>query len=196
MQFIFDLETTGLPKFNKDKKRSREYPPTDNLEAYDSARIVSAAWILIDSSTKEIIHQEYYIVSPDNFTIPQESINIHGITQERAMQQGIPIAKMFEHLTTALKQASTILSYNLDFDYNILHSELIRYEQTELIDELTCKRQQCIMQMSQKYMQAPFYPKLTDVHRYLFNAPAPNAHNALADVLSCYKVYKEIHTKV
>lgn len=196
MQFIFDLETTGLPKFNKEKKRSREYPPTDNLEAYDSARIVSAAWVLIDTQTKEIVNEEYYIVAPDQFTIPQESINIHGITQEQAQQQGIHILKMFEHLLGALKQASTILSYNLDFDYNVLHSELIRYGQTQVIDELTSKRQQCIMQMSQKYMQSPFYPKLTDVHRYLFNAPAPNAHNALSDVMSCYKVYKEIHTRV
>lgn len=199
MQFIFDLETTGLPKFNRDqsiKKRSRDYPPPENKEAYDSARIVSAAWILIDANTKEIINQEYYIISPDNFTIPQESINIHGITQEQAQTQGIPIGKMFEHLKAALKQASMILSYNLEFDYHILLSELMRYEQKDLVDELISKRQQCIMQMSQKYMEAPFYPKLTDVHRYVFNCPAPNAHNALADVMSCYKVYQQIYKKV
>lgn len=196
MQFVFDLETTGLPKFNKDKKRSREYPSADNLEAYDSARIVSAAWILIDCKTKDIVTQYYTVVKPDNFIIPQESINIHGITQEHAQQQGIPISEMFEQLKLALSQASSILSYNLDFDYNVLHSELIRYNQKDLIDELTSKRQQCIMQMSHKYMQSPFYPKLTDVHRYLFNAPAPDAHNALSDVMSCYKVYKEIHAKV
>lgn len=199
MQFIFDLETTGLPKFNKDqtsKKRSREYPASDNLTAYDSARVVSAAWILIDTTTKEIINEEYYIITPDNFQIPQESINIHGITEEIAITQGISIANMFEHLQAALKQSTMILSYNLEFDYHILLSELFRYEKKELIDELTSKRQDCIMLMSQKYMQSPFFPKLTDVHRYLFNAPAPNAHNALADVMSCYKVYKEIYKKI
>ena len=195
MELIFDLETTGLPTF-LGKKRKYDYPDPADLKSYDTARIVSIGWILIDAKSKEIIQQQYHIVKPDGFDIPAESTAIHNITREFANVFGMTLHEIMSYFKAALAKASTVLSYNLDFDFNVLQSELNRYHQDDLSKELQSKRQRCIMLMSQIYMDAPFYPKLSDVYRYVFNAPIQNAHNALGDVLSCHRVYKEIHNKI
>jgi hypothetical protein len=43
MEFIFDIETNGLPKFqvNAHNRRLKEFPPAELLEAYETARNVS-----------------------------------------------------------------------------------------------------------------------------------------------------------
>jgi DNA polymerase-3 subunit alpha len=191
MEFIFDIETNGLPKFqvNTTNKRKRDFPIPSLLEAYDSARIVSIAWIIIDTN-KNIIQQEYYIIKPDNFIIPDEVVNIHGITTDYATQHGIDIHEMFFRLNKVLEKINKIISYNIQFDINVLKSEMIRYNQNlNLIDTKFC---QCAMLLAQKYMHSSFYPKLSAAYHYLFNEPIQDAHNAMGDTITCYKVYKAI----
>lgn len=187
MEFIFDLETSGLPQ-------GKNSSPTD-LEAYSTSRIVSIAWIVIDKQTKNIIQQEYFIVKPNDFVIPESAIKIHGIDNEFAKDYGIEIVEMFDKLECALNRCHAILSYNIKFDYNVLKSELIRNEKTELIKVLDQKSRECIMKLSQHHMAAPFYPKLSEAYKYVFHRQITDAHNAMGDVLSCYKLYKAITHK-
>lgn len=193
MEFIFDIETNGLPKFqvNTNNKRKRDFPTPSLLEAYDSARIVSIAWIVIDSN-KNIIQQEYYIIKPDHFIIPDEVVNIHGIKTDYAIEHGIDINDMFTRLNKALLKITKIISYNIQFDINVLKSELIRYNQTNELDLIETKTCQCAMLLAQKYMQSPFYPKLSAAYNYLFHEPIQDAHNAMGDTLTCFKVYKAL----
>lgn len=193
MEFIFDIETSGLPQ-SPALKRKRGYPPPEELKAYDTARVVSIAWIIIDPITKEIIQQEYYIVKPD-FDIPEEASNIHHITTEFATLNGIDIMQIYDALHKALKRVETILSYNLAFDYNVLKSSLIRHDKSDIISELDKKNQECIMLLSQQYRNITYFPRLSDMHKYVFNTPIQDAHNAMGDVISCYKIYKKIDNK-
>lgn len=188
MEFIFDIETTGLPQF-QNKKRKRGYPPPDDLEAYKTARIVSICWILVDKN--EITDQCYFMIKPDDFEIPKEATNIHKISNEIA-QNGVDIEVMFDALSKALEKVNTILSYNIDFDYNTLKSSLFRYNKMDIINTLDEKKQTCIMKIAQQYMDCPFYPKLSDAYRYIFHVPLKNAHHAVDDVMNCYKIYKHI----
>ncbi len=190
MEFIFDIETSGLP-YSPALKRKRGYPSPDDLKAYDTARIVSIAWIIIDPITKEIIQQEYYLVNPD-FEIPEEATKIHNISTEFAKTNGIDIMQIYDALHKALKRVETILSYNLAFDYNVLKSSLIRHDKNEILSELDKKNQQCIMLLSQQCRNITYYPRLADMHKYVFNAPIQDAHNAMGDVISCYKIYKKL----
>ena len=191
MEFVFDIETTGLPNF-KTKKRTEKYPSPADIDAYDSARIVSIAWLLIKKDTKEIVQQEYYVVKCDNFTIPESSTKIHGITTEFASENGIEIKEVFERLGDCLEKTNKIVSYNIGFDYNVLKSELIRYNENEKVELLDSKFQLCVMLLSQDHMAAPFYPKLSDSYSFVFHKPISDAHNAMGDTLSCYKLYKAL----
>jgi DNA polymerase-3 subunit alpha len=190
MQLIFDIETTGLPKYNINNKK-KEFPQPDDLDSYNSARIVSIAWVLINSN-KDIIQQEYYIIKPDNFIIPDNVVKIHGINTEYANIYGIDIEEMFKRLEYVLNKTNCILSYNIKFDYNILKSELIRYNKIDIINKLGNNNSKCIMLMSQNYMSSKYYPKLCDAYKYVFNKEMNNAHNAMDDTLNCYKIYKHL----
>ena len=72
---IFDTETTGLPK-----SRQPAY-----LGANNWPHVVSISWIIMDTNTNEILSKESHIVKPLSWTIPDESISIHGITNGHAM---------------------------------------------------------------------------------------------------------------
>ncbi len=177
LEFVFDLETSGLPK---------------RKHFYDDVRIVTIAWILIDAKDKNIISQEYYVIKPDGFDIPEDSILIHGITNEFAKTHGVEISIMFERLYKAIKSCQTIISYNINFDYNVLKSSLIYYEQFDLLEEIMKKTQVCAMLMAQVHMQSPFYPKLSEAYHYVLRKKITDAHNALGDTISCYKLYKAL----
>ena len=75
MKYIFfDTETTGLPV---DKAKSAiEY-------RNNWPDIVSISWIVAVDGV--FIKKETYIVKPEHWTIPDDSIKIHGITQYAAM---------------------------------------------------------------------------------------------------------------
>ena len=69
---IFDVETTGLIKGrNVNVEQTDKYP-----------YIVQFSWIMYDTDTKKLDFRDYIVKLPDNVKIPQESINIHGITNE------------------------------------------------------------------------------------------------------------------
>jgi DNA polymerase-3 subunit alpha len=186
MKLIFDIETSGLPIMIKKK-----YPNPEDLDAYNSARIVSIAWVLINDEN-DIIQQEYYVIKPDNFTIPEHVTKIHGITTEYAHKFGIPIDEMFKRIEKVLEKTSCVLSYNINFDYNILKSELIRYNKNEIVKKLDENNNTCIMMMSQNHMSSKYYPKLCDAYKYIFNESMINAHNAMDDTINCYKIYKAL----
>ena len=194
MELIFDIETTGLPTFgNSKRKRGDSFPDPSNFVAYDTSRIVSICWIIIDKNSS-ICQQEYYVIKPDNFDIPIEATNIHGISQEYAIENGIDIKVALQRFLDALKRINNIIAYNIEFDYHVVKSELMRnaYDCSELENKV----QKCAMLMAQQYMNSRFYPKLGDAYRYIFKRPIVDAHNAIGDVMSCYKCYLEISKSI
>ena len=126
MYLIFDTETTGLPlNFTK---------PIDGLDSWDSARCVQIAWQLHDSYG-ELIDSANDIINPDGFEIPLESIEIHHVSNEIALNHGIPIAKALNKFSQALSKSLFLIGHNIDFDINVLDSEYIRLNKpTPIVD--------------------------------------------------------------
>ena len=63
-------------------------------------RMVSVAWKHVSSEPTP--PPTDMIVKPLDFEISKESAKIHGITQEKALQRGVPIDDVFKALTRAL----------------------------------------------------------------------------------------------
>ena len=106
---IFDTETTGLPK---NRNTPAEYLK-DNWP-----HMVSIGWMLYDSNIKQVIDVDYFVIKPQNWTVPLESSSIHGITQAIAEKDG-------QNLETILNKfiqidCDAIVAHNMDFDYNVL----------------------------------------------------------------------------
>lgn len=181
MNFTFDTETTGL------FKKGSDYTKTSNFK---NARLVSISWII--SRGGSIIEQSYYIIKPDNFIISEESIKIHGITQEYAEKNGIEIKKILELFYNSIKRCTTIIAHNIIFDETIIKAELFRYNFLDIITEFDTKHKICTMIKGKEYMQLKKYPKLGELYAFLYNEEIKNAHCALDDTQNCFKCYDKL----
>ena len=87
MYFFFDTETTGLPlNWNA---------PVSDLNNWP--RMIQVGYIIYDLEGNHIETKEY-IIRPENFEIPEESSNIHGITTDKALAEGIELSIVLNEL--------------------------------------------------------------------------------------------------
>src|SRR3954470_7729047 len=91
MYFFFDTETTGLA-------RNWKAPVSD---VANWPRVVQLAWVECDESGT-IISEAEWIIRPDGYTIPVEASRIHGITMEKAVDVGVPMAQALAAFAAAV----------------------------------------------------------------------------------------------
>ena len=115
MFLIFDTETTGLPK-------DWNAPITD-LDNWP--RVVQLAWQIHDSEGK-LIEVQDYIVYPDGFDIPFNSTKIHGISTERARNEGKPLSEVLSLFESSLELCEFVVGHNVNFDLNVTGCEFHR----------------------------------------------------------------------
>jgi len=178
MNIIFDTETCGL--FSKDAKYS-------DLKEFDKARLVSICWFIVKNDN--IIEQAYHVIKPNEFEIPLKASKIHGITTEYAIQNGIDILEVLKHFSDSVKRCKNIIGHNIYYDFNIMRSELFRYNMLDELTELEKKHLICTMEKGRHFMSIEKFPKLSELYKYLYNEEITNAHNALSDVKHTYKCY-------
>jgi len=180
---FFDTETTGLP-------RSWNAPVT----ALDNwPRLVQLAYMAYDGEGGLIAAVDT-IVKPQGFTIPVESSRIHGITTERALAEGRDLGSVLRDFKALLDPARYLVAHNISFDEKIIGAEFLR---NGLPDIPAAKHKICTMHSTTEYCAIPGprgykWPKLTELHRKLFNADFSEAHNAAADIAATAKCFWEL----
>lgn len=184
MYLVFDLETTGLPIFNKDGKY--RFHSFKNLKMYEPARIVSISWIILDNCGN-ILKQTYYIIRPLDFAIDNASVatSIHGITHEIAVEKGALWDNVYKEFFADLKPCHALVAHNLQFDLSVMLSEMFRYNKQDGITEMLSKKRFCTVQLGRIAMNQKKSPKLGELYKYLFNKDIENAHDAFFDTLNC-----------
>lgn len=183
MNFIFDVETTGLPK----KRGLAHY---EDPKVFDSARLLSISWIIIHNDTP--IEQSYYIVKPEDFKISKESIAIHGITKEHAMKEGVSMTTVLEVLNKSIERCKNIISHNIEFDVSIILSEFHRMGMKDAVETVKSKNKICTMKKGRELMGIKKFPKLAELYKHLYGEEITNAHDAQYDTLYCYKCFAKM----
>lgn len=189
---VFDTETTGLPKY----KNSSIYK-TD-----DWPYIIQLSYIIYDmvSNTMEIVDD--YVDIPEHVKIPEESFKIHGITNEMC-RKGISIQEALSKFVTYIKDCDIIIGHNVSFDKRMIIVEGIRNKQNIFLKD---KQFYCTMKDSadickiekinkdgEKYFK---YPTLTELHKFYFKTEPKNTHNAIVDVLICFKCFMKLRHNI
>jgi len=182
MYLIFDTETTGLPA-------NYNAPLTD----FDNwPRLVQLAWQLHDEKGK-LLDAKNIIVKPDGFTIPYNSVQIHGITTERALEEGIELKEALAIFQEDIQKAQHGIGHNVEFDYNIVGCEYLRMEKENALEPLP--------QLDTKLEATNFcaipggrggqfkWPTLTELHIKLFGEAFEEAHDAAYDVNATAKCF-------
>lgn len=188
---VFDTETTGLPpkgaKYDTDWKI---FP-----------HIVSLSWS-INGNEKDLL------VRPNGYEIPKEATEIHGITQEKALLDGIPLNNVLAQFIQDAKGARKIVGHNLYFDTSVIKANLLRdiggknplehvfYKMAE--EALDKSKRVCTMMKTIKFVGAKMegsnrgkFPSLEELYFKIF-ACGFQAHNSLEDVRAVIKCLPEL----
>lgn len=180
---VFDTETTGLPKKWK--------APLNDFDNWP--RMVQLAWQVHDIKGN-FLFAKNHVITPDGFTIPDEVVAVHGISDKIAHEKGIPLKEALQDFVTDVKKAKFIIGHNVEFDINIVGAELLRMEMPEIMTkapELCTKIEStefCAILKNGK----PKWPTLTELHTKLFGVPFEEAHNAAADVEATTRCFLEL----
>lgn len=183
MKLIFDTETTGLALFN--------HPLNDPKQP----RLVSLAAILVDDKL-EIVDQLYCLVKPSRFEIPTEATNVHGITTEQALKEGLFINDVIGSFGYLLEQADELIGHNLKFDKHIMSVEMVLSILGKGMEKkLNSIHSTCTMLTTTSICKLPGkrglkWPKLEEAYTYCFGKTFKDAHNSKNDAMATLEVYK------
>ena len=196
---VFDTETNGLPK------HMRAVPNSSNF--IDWPKIVQLSYLLYDTDAKKIVLTRNYIIRVPN--ISEESIKIHGITNEISQQEGIPIKCALNAFIENMKLADMVVAHNVEFDQKVIIAELYSIMLDEIHDSYWVNAIG-MMTYSQKYyctMQESIdlcnikaftkvekkeykkFPSLLELCRHLFGYEPKGLHNAMNDVIICFRCF-------
>ncbi len=185
MFLIFDTETTGLPKnYNAPVSDSDNWP-----------RMVQLAWQIHDEQG-ELVEAINYIVKPEGYEIPFQSVKVHGITTERAERDGKDLQWVLEEFNKSLEKVQFVIGHNVEFDINITGAEFYRKGletpmfNLEAIDTKDESTDYCALPGGRggKFK----WPNLSELHNKLFSVGFDEAHNASADVNATARCFLEL----
>lgn len=188
-----DVETNGLP----DRKAgANSFFDFKELDKYQSSRLIAVSWCICDFKGDQKILRTVY-VKPDGFIITNS--DIHGITQEKVNKDGVTVKHMFDQLEQDLTDnVKVMVAHNLEFDYNIIMSELHRLgNKKQLMDKLQKLEKACTAEQTKDLLKIPTkstygghkLPKLSELYFFCFNKEMQNHHDPEQDVIHLKEIF-------
>ena len=189
MYLFFDTETNGLPKnYKASYKEAGAWPEVLQIafELYDSRGYLrESRALIIDHKLK---------------TLDDEAQKIHGITLERIKSHGVPLLEAVRYFYRLKGAADFLVCHNYAFDSKVWAANISNsgYEQTESDAQsvqsiCTMKSTTNILKIKGKYGNK--WPKLEELHKWLFGEGFDGAHDALVDVKATAKCFFELKSR-
>jgi DNA polymerase III epsilon subunit-like protein len=187
LHLIYDTETTGLPIDYK-----AHVHDVDNWP-----RLVQLAFMVCNDHW-ETLTTRNYIIKPVGFEISDEVAEIHGVSQERALEEGVDILVPLRELAITQELVDVQVGHNINFDRKVLGAEFIRNDMEEAYDYAKdmlpriCTMFKTTKLVGLKLGNRPKWPKLEELYSFLFNEPLNDAHDAMVDVMATRACYKRL----
>lgn len=194
MILFFDTETTGL------------FHDRLPINHPDQPYIVQLAAELTDDDG-EPISGFSFIVDPgisNGVFIPDRASDVHGITNERAVQFGVSADFALSAFTHLYQRADIVCAHNIKFDRGVVEAAISRYygRVMPLRKTLFCTMEAASpiinLPPTERMLAAGFNkpkpPKLEECIRHFFNEELDGAHDAMVDVRACRRVYFHLQT--
>lgn len=188
MKLIFDTETNGLPK-----SFQGAFTDTNNWP-----RVIQLAYAVYDDDCN-LVFEHKNLIKPDGWEVPNEKFWIdHGYSNEQSIREGKPIKDELLQFIEWINKCDTMIAHNLSFDYPILICEMIRAG----LKADKKPEKFCTMKYSTNICKLPSrngfgykWPKLEELHHFLFEIGFDGAHDALNDVRATARCYFELMRK-
>jgi len=183
MYLFFDTETTGLPRNWK--------APVADLSNWP--RLVQLAYLYYDKNGN-LISSGDYIIKPEGFTIPTDASRIHGISTQRALNEGQSLIIVLQNFKSLIDHTEFLVAHNMSFDEKIVGAEFLR---VGLQNPIPQKKRICTMESTTNFcaIAGPYgykWPKLSELHYKLFRIGFEEAHNAAYDISATSKCFWEL----
>jgi DNA polymerase III epsilon subunit-like protein len=200
---VFDTETSGLPTPNN--------IPT----------IVQFSYVKFDMATRKIEKEvDRIIEQPTGFVIPQESINIHRVTNEQCAAEGVNVLGVLQEFWADVEECDRVVGHNVSFDVDrvasvfnkMTHSrypeevrreyqQKLKYLSNILVPKLCCTMKSTIdfcnlVKTNVRGRSYKKFPKLAELYQKLFDTIPSGLHNSLVDVYACLRCYVAIENGV
>ena len=177
-----DIETTGLPAKGADYETQYNQFP----------RIVELAFKVNAEAV------ESYIINQEGFTVPDDVIKIHGVTNEMCQASSMPLATMIMILLKEGRGANLIVGHNIYFETSIIKANVLRLvaegklhkEQYEELNIMLDKDKR-VDTVKKGMAITKKWPKLHELYHALFRKEF-NRHHAADDCQACYECYVEL----
>jgi DNA polymerase III epsilon subunit-like protein len=183
---FFDTETTGLLK-------NWNAPIT----AFDNwPRLVQLAFITFDIKGNKL-NEGNYIIKPDGFKIPNDASNVHNISNEKALREGLPLEFVLRNFQFLVNQVKVLVAHNISFDEKIIGAEFLR---TNMSNPLPKLQKICTMESTTNFcrIEGPYgykWPKLSELYYKLFNKTFMEAHDASVDIKATALCFWELKNR-
>lgn len=172
----YDTETCGIPDW--------KIPSDDPSQPH----IVQIGAVVVDADTREVKETLNVLIKPDGWEIPEITTELTGITQERALAEGIPETEAVDKLL-ALCEGRQRIAYNRTFDQRIIRIALKRYNYGEDAMEAWGQKDnhECSMIMAKRVIGRQV--KLGEAFKFFTGEEPKESHTALADAETSLAVY-------
>lgn len=184
MYLVLDSETTGIPLFKE---------PSDHP---DQPHVVDIAWTLYAADGSEIERFDAIINPGPDVIIPDELAALHGITTERARDEGIAPEAVFERFVMAIDGAEHVVGHNVSFDLRMMRIMGARLTGEKWGTELPlfCTMRQStnhcrILKAKPRTSDDWKWPNLGEAVRHFFNEEHSDAHRARPDCDAAARIF-------
>lgn len=193
---VFDTETTGLLEYKKRHRDPAQPALVQLAAALYQTPIGKDAW--------ERTGVLYGVCEIGDKAIHPKALETHGITAEYCERYGMNAEDMMYVLLNMLHMADVHVAHNIMFDTKVIKSNLYKHgELVESVDEVFPEsKSYCTMLKSTALVRAPKksgrgikWPTLEECTQHFFGESVGNAHDALADVDACARVYFELRRR-
>lgn len=193
MHLFFDTETSGLPDWRS---------PSD---AAHQPHLLQLAVILAKEDGEEVTSWQSIVRPYAGCVIAKEAFEAHGITLERAMDEGIDGAVAVEAMMDLASKANLLIGHNVPFDVRIIRIHTTRSHRFKWEPRIPTF---CTMRAATPIVNLPPTPKMVaagfnkpksanlgECIRFFFDEELEGAHDALVDVRACKRVFHAINQR-
>jgi DNA polymerase III epsilon subunit-like protein len=215
---IFDVETTGLVPKRKEYRGAKTELQSKSyyydVPLLDFPYITQLCFVIYDLATDRVLSlYSNYVRLPEGIDISKEASEKTGITREICEEKGVPIVEALIAFYRAVHRASRIIAHNYEFDHTVISIEMKRNMKDARFRK-SCPNADRILTSDYLYSRnirtfctmraftnickifyagktsgAYKWPRLEEVHQFLFGSVPENLHDAEVDVMTCLKCY-------
>jgi len=193
MELFFDTETSDKINFKTQLYTDDDFPWVVQLGAVLAEEGIAFAEVNV-------------LVQADGRTISDGAARVHQIDTETADRCGIAEHLVATLFTSLMNRADILVAHNFDFDVQMMAAMLLRNNLSQRAKILMYEKPYyCTMKETTELCNlpgpyGPKWPKLSELHEFLFGEGFVGAHDAMYDIratMKCfYKLKEEGHIEL